>query len=149
MTTKLELRDQLIRKAETDCRHFNGIQNACCRAGVSYEALRDDDKRLPCLPMMRFETMRLVAVCDKFETMSHDEAVASADGDLAAILMNETARRAAHADAKFKGFGIGKGGHDSIPCPTGCGGQLYYRVASVNGHMHARCSTDKCVMWME
>lgn len=49
--------------------------------------------------------------------------------------------------ARFEMFE--EAGADSIECPTGCGGRLYYRVASVNGHMHAKCDTKGCVQWME
>ncbi len=35
-----------------------------------------------------------------------------------------------------------------IECPK-CKGQLYYTVASINGHVHASCKTEKCLNWME
>lgn len=36
-----------------------------------------------------------------------------------------------------------------ITCPI-CGtGKLRYSRAGYNGHVHARCSTDGCVAWME
>ena len=38
---------------------------------------------------------------------------------------------------------------DSIQCPVCSEGQLHYRISSYNGHIHAQCSTDKCVSWME
>lgn len=57
--------------------------------------------------------------------------------------------RAAKDHAKQGGLGRGNGGQGTMPCPAGCGGQLRYSVASVNGHMHARCSTEGCVSWME
>lgn len=60
-----------------------------------------------------------------------------------------TAFVAAKADASLKKFGRGHGGADSIPCPACQTGRLYYRVASVNGHMHAKCDTEGCVSWME
>jgi hypothetical protein len=59
------------------------------------------------------------------------------------------AHRAAHDDAKAKGFRKGQGGADSIPCPICTTGRLYYRVAAYNGHMHAKCETEGCVSWME
>ncbi len=30
------------------CRHFNGVQNDTCRAGVPYDSVRVQEKRLPC-----------------------------------------------------------------------------------------------------
>jgi hypothetical protein len=36
-----------------------------------------------------------------------------------------------------------------MPCPA-CGtGKLTYRIASLNGHIAAECSTPGCVQWME
>ena len=55
----------------------------------------------------------------------------------------------AHEDAESKGIKKGKGGVSEMACQTGCGGTLRYSVASVNGHMHASCTTDDCVKWME
>lgn len=59
------------------------------------------------------------------------------------------AHRAAKDHAKQQGLGRGNGGQGRMPCPAGCGGELRYSVASVNGHMHAACSTKGCVSWME
>ena len=55
----------------------------------------------------------------------------------------------AHEDADSKGFKKGHGGVGEMPCPMGCGGTLRYSVASYNGHMHAGCSTENCLRWME
>lgn len=145
----MEFREQLIQKNMQDCRHFNGIQNKCCEAGVNYEALTEDGKyKLPCLKAI-IGLKRDPARCDKFATMTREEAEKDADSSLTQQAKTLLAMMAAHEDAKRKGFGKGKGGHDSFPCPTGCGGHLYYRVASVNGHMHAKCETSNCVSWME
>lgn len=59
------------------------------------------------------------------------------------------ALRAAKDHAKAAGLGRGNGGRGEMPCPAECGGTLRYSVASVNGHMHAACSSSKCVRWME
>jgi hypothetical protein len=38
----------------------------------------------------------------------------------------------------------------AIPCPVCVTGTLGYRYAGAyNGHIHARCSTEGCVSWME
>lgn len=60
-----------------------------------------------------------------------------------------SALTAAKADAKAKGFGSGSAGQSSIPCPACKTGTLRYRVASVNGHMWAACTTPDCARWME
>jgi len=36
----------------------------------------------------------------------------------------------------------------TIPCPV-CGGDLHYSISETNGHMHAKCSNDDCVNFME
>ena len=36
-----------------------------------------------------------------------------------------------------------------IACPVCMTGQLRYRIAQCNGHIHAGCSTFGCVAWME
>ncbi len=66
------------------------------------------------------------------------------------LIQNIGAARAAifaHIEAR------GKKGQDdagALNCPCCEGGDLSYRYAgSYNGHVHARCSTDGCVAWME
>jgi hypothetical protein len=145
----MNLREQLIAKAMSDCRHFNGIQHECCKAGVNYEQLIEQEKyRIPCLKTA-IGLKRDPALCDKFSAMSREEAETSVDSSLRRSEKTMLAVDAAHKDAKRKGFKVGAGGQDSCPCPTGCGGRLYYRVASINGHMHAKCETPNCVSWME
>jgi len=41
-----------------------------------------------------------------------------------------------------------RGVTDSIDCPI-CGGVLHYSISGYNGHIHAVCTTDGCVAWME
>jgi hypothetical protein len=59
------------------------------------------------------------------------------------------AQRAAHDDAKTKGYEKGKGGSGFIPCPACAGGTLCYSVDSRNGHMRVKCATLGCVSWIE
>ncbi len=59
------------------------------------------------------------------------------------------AYRAAKKDAAEHGYGRGCSGKGSIPCPICKTGRLAYQVASLNGHMHAACTTKGCVSWME
>ncbi len=54
-----------------------------------------------------------------------------------------------HEDAESHGYGEGHHGIGSIDCPVCHTGKLQYSVASVNGHIHGRCTTDKCVRFME
>lgn len=38
---------------------------------------------------------------------------------------------------------------DSMICPICKTGELNYKIMSYNGHIHARCTTEDCVCWME
>jgi hypothetical protein len=40
-------------------------------------------------------------------------------------------------------------GAGEMECPVCKTGKLRYSRAAYNGHVHARCSTDDCVAWME
>lgn len=40
-------------------------------------------------------------------------------------------------------------GAGEMECPVCKTGKLRYSRAAYNGHVHARCSTDGCVAWME
>lgn len=60
------------------------------------------------------------------------------------VIANLTARHAIKTLMRGKtGFG------DEIPCPVCHAGTMKYFVSSVNGHIHAKCSTDDCVSFFE
>jgi hypothetical protein len=143
------LRDKLIREEQIDCRYFTGIQNKCCEAGVNYDQLTEDGKYvLPC--KKNFVAInRDPAICGSFKTRTLEEATVYADERLERGNRTLAAVAAAHEHADKQGFKKGKGGTGSMPCPTGCGGTLRYSVAGINGHMHAGCTTNNCVRWME
>jgi hypothetical protein len=149
----MDLREQFIKSAMDSCRHFNGVQNKTCNAGVQYEhpiaAVLEKavGTTMPCIP--RFVNGRKTWPCELFEIMSQADAEKEADERIVAMNACTTARHAAKDDAKEKGFGKGRGGASSIPCPSCDGGVLRYSVASYNGHMHGKCSTPGCVSWME
>lgn len=138
-----ERNEARIKRLTLHCVHFTGVQNPACAAGVNYDAARGTGK-LPCL-----REYADGATCDKAQFPTREEAVAEFAAEEAAFARHALAHRAAHDDAKVKGFGKGHGGADSVPCPICTTGRIYYRVASYNGHMHAKCETDGCVAWME
>lgn len=147
--------DRALRiKSETlTCRHFDGVQHDECKAGVNYRALAGEPRdgcmtRIPCLPFTD-PKHGAMAVCDKRSTWTQAEAEQMVDASKASMKRHMLAFRAAHDDAKAKRFGVGHGGADSLQCPACEKGRLYYRVAGLNGHMHAKCDTDGCVQWME
>jgi len=138
-------RETTIRRAMTTCRHFNGIQNKQCEAGVTYRV--DLSMRLPCIPSMTDK--RESWKCDLFEVMTQTEAEAEADEWERVYVRNIEARQAAKDHARRLGLGRGHGGVGSLKCPCCDDGHIRYSVASVNGHMHAACTTKDCVRWME
>jgi hypothetical protein len=151
--------DNLVRQLEGRCHYFNGIMNECCDAGVSYRKLASIELGmalvLPCLPIKTFEQKRLdelkesIRECPKLQRTTHDEAVKEARDSIERSTIFLKAMNEAHAHAKAAGLKKGNGGTGEMPCPKGCGGLLRYSVASYNGHMHARCSTQDCLAWME
>jgi transcriptional regulator with XRE-family HTH domain len=56
---------------------------------------------------------------------------------------------AAKRESKRQGFGVGKGGRFSFPCPKCETGTVSCSTAAVNGHTWGRCSTEGCAAWME
>lgn len=131
-----------IQREMKSCRHFNGVQNDFCLAGISYDAVRP----LPCFPL---SSVKEPAKCEKKSCWTREEAEKNEVAHDNAIQKTMKALTAAHTDAKAKGYGKGKGGRDSLPCPACETGTLHYSVASYNGHMHAQCDTKDCVSWME
>lgn len=142
----MTLREQFIKSALSSCRHFNGIQNKACAAGIVYEAAGHVGL-MPCIP--RHLDGKEPWKCDLFEIMSQEDAGKEADERILCYERGVKARHAAKDDAHSKGFGKGHGGQGAIPCPCCDGGTLRYSVASYNGHMHGRCTTAGCVSWME
>lgn len=131
------------------CKHYRCPSvNAECRAGVSIASLIDRPmSQWPCLgkrgdpyptgcPSAAFPTEAEIAA-DK----SWIEARLSAFG---------LARRAiVEALGGPWSKTTPNGGSGQIPCPVCKTGTLGYSMSSYNGHIHARCSTPKCVNWIE
>ena len=143
--TREARREKHIQGTMGRCKHFTGVQHDVCGVGVSYASVRPKEGvGLPC-----FREPMCNAECPRVEWPTREEAEKE-EADLeAAMAKHALAHRAAHDDAKVKRFGKGHGGADSCPCPVCEKGRIYYRVASYNGHMHARCDTEGCVSWME
>jgi hypothetical protein len=148
---KRDHHEEYVMSAMGRCVHFKGIQHDLCGAGINIRQLVGGPElgwaaRLPCLLM---DAEKCTVVCESRKLLTRDEAEAEVSKDRERMKRTLKAVAAAHDDAGRKGFKVGLGGADSMPCPLDCGGRLYYRVASVNGHMHAKCETDGCVSWME
>jgi hypothetical protein len=57
-----------------------------------------------------------------------------------------TAPRDIHRFGTQKNYFCGAG---KMACPVCKTGVLHYSRSSYNGHVHAKCTTEKCVAWME
>lgn len=142
----MEIREQFIKSALRSCRHFNGIQNDKCKAGIEYDHPMELGT-MPCIPA--HVNGRPTWPCNLFEIMSQADAEKEADERIVIMNRGIKAYHAVHNDARAKGFGAGHDGYGSIPCPSCDGGTLQYSVASINGHMRVHCSTPGCVSWTE
>lgn len=125
------------------CRHFNGVQNKVCEAGVNY----DDVTPIPCIGLDNTEVRQ--AICEKKSCWTREEAINIEKKRAESTKKFVVALGAAHDDAKKKGLKQGHGGKDSLPCPVCKTGTLHYSVAGVNGHLWGQCSTKDCVAWMQ
>lgn len=130
------------------CAHFNGVQHDVCRAGVPYSLVREPKTDTTPFRFACFQDEANGLVCDASHFPSREEAEAQKKADDVMLERHSRAHRAAHDDAKAKGFGKGRGGRSFLMCPL-CEGVLRYSVAGYNGHMHAGCETKGCVSWME
>lgn len=135
--------EQIARK----CVHFNGVQNASCKAGVVYATVESKEIRgfagSPC-----FREGEGVP-CEKrhFPTAEEvDARVAERKKSTERLFLG---MGAASEDAKQKGYRKGNGGQSSLPCPVCKTGILHYSVAGYNGHMRGQCTTAKCLSWMQ
>lgn len=138
---RAERRERHIQKAMHSCRHFNGVGNQKCDAGVNY----DDVQPLPCIPI---SVTTQVAQCALKSCLTREEAEAVQVANDKRAEESMKAYVAAHEDAREKGYIKGHGGQSSVACPI-CEGTIRYSVASSNGHMMAGCTTRGCVSWME
>ena len=138
------------------CVHFTGISQTTCNAGVAYASVQrehppipyrrgsgavyESRRSLPCVDSLNLGG----AACEK-RCMPTPEAVAAkVEADNRAVEAMLTARHAIVQVTDGR-----RGVHGSIACPACKSGSLTYSVAGSNGHIHARCSTDGCVAWME
>lgn len=131
------------------CRHFNGITNDTCDAGVRYETVRVPRADgmgygLPCL-----KDHSEGCSCEKQSFPTAEEINAEITEFNQSRDRITTARKAIVdrlGGPWKKGMETVRG---SMPCPVCKAGALFYSRAGINGHIHARCSTGECVAWME
>jgi hypothetical protein len=133
----------------TTCLHWTGEFVGICRAGVAYDAVRIlpqgvEDKWGPVARSPQVHPCigcynKVGATCEKYQEPS--EKVLQ---EREAI----TKRLELAANAIRQHVAGLRGVRGQIVCPN-CGGQLNYKVAAYNGHISGRCSTDRCVSFIE
>lgn len=160
----------VAQKRAERCRFFNGVQHDKCEAGICYKTLQADGALLPCLPW-HCDPGKRVAQCDKFAAYTAEEVAEQERQIERSINGVVTARKAivAELDRRHKAGDktvVSKPHHDwdfaetgcrsayvagvgKMPCPVCKTGTLGYSRAACNGHIHAACTTDNCVRWME
>lgn len=134
-------RESRIERMMQKCVHYTGLMNLKCKLDIDYDTFEKQDKALPCL--CKFDDKREQATCDKRQLYTRQECEEyfdDLDNDFNKTIV---ARKAivAHIEATKQ-----QGG--TIPCPVCKSGSLAY-IRHSNGHIHAKCGTDKCVGWME
>jgi hypothetical protein len=73
-----------------------------------------------------------------------DLKIRAKNGDTTVFALQQSDAHRWHKQQDNYYSGAGK-----MPCPI-CGvGTLRYSRSSYNGHVHAQCSTETCVSWME
>jgi hypothetical protein len=144
------------------CKHFNGIQNDTCKAGVLYESVTPDPQapgmalRMPCDDWSKRKTlskptpaqqeqMTKRGTCPKYEEPSAEELKAWEDK---LKVYGENMNKVFTALASIRKDQKGKNWRGVIECPA-CKGKLHLTHSAYNGHMHGRCETEGCVAWME
>jgi hypothetical protein len=129
------------------CKHFTRLHfNKCCALGVDYDTVRDQSAspyRWACFG----DGTHIPCALREFPTA---EEVAAEEAEIEQCMTRSlTAMKAVAVDAKAKGFKRGNGGAGSVKCPVCESGTLAYSVASYNGHIWGKCSTEDCVSWMQ
>lgn len=148
--------DDYVSDRVQKCRHFNGMTNKECRAGVEYATVRvyheppGTGMSCPCL----LKYAKVPCHCEKASYPTREEAEVEQrqqDEEVDKMIENiGTAREAIIFDIKRLGA-MRKDVRGVISCPI-CKGTdtLHYtRAGSYNGHFHAQCKTPGCIQWGE
>lgn len=130
------------------CKHYRGVhERKECEAGVRFDSLplagtKGFMEACPCFGP--------VGGCDKAEYPTADELEANSI-ELAKRFANIGKAREAIVAVSGGVWKKGMAGSSGIiDCPA-CSGEktLRFSRAGYNGHIHAACTTDGCVRWME
>jgi hypothetical protein len=130
------------------CKSYRAMSNHdTCKAGVEYDSLKGIDfNSRPCFKR-NGKNAPCGCVLAAFPT---DAEIKAQDEEFAAHFAQTMVARAlivedCGGDWK-KGMRSASG---EIDCPVCEKGKLRYSRAGYNGHIHASCTTEGCVSWME
>lgn len=130
------------------CKHYRAMSNhETCEVGIPYEKFKGvpfNQRPCFCKP-----GQAPPGGCDKAEYPTAEE-IAEEDRKInERIAQVGIARQAivAHCGGPWKRGMPGTSGR--IPCPVCKTGELRFSRAGYNGHIHAGCTTDGCVRWLE
>lgn len=141
------------------CKHYTGCINPrkpTCDSGVNYrEHVGGDDfgwvTRLPCFTLERADPAKIVA-CDKYQEPTREEIDAH-EAEVSAAITKMMIAYSGNVRKWRAEQGWSKSNRVSaqgvVPCEA-CGkGEIHLTMASYNGHVWGKCTTDGCVSWME
>ena len=138
----------MARSARPWCKHYRGMHiKDHCEAGVRFDTLPNHGTRgfmdsCPCFAPR--------GGCDKAEYPTAEET-AALEAELAKRFAGFGKARVAIVESLGGPWKRGTpGASGKIDCPVCSGEQtLQFSRAGYNGHIHAGCSTEGCVRWME
>ena len=135
---------QMEREAKT-CLHFTGIGNDQCKAGIRYDSLIKKGESFKSL-LLTCPCFGLMAVsnCAKYQAIGMESVIKEHEESKLRFNQTNLARNAIVQASEGK-----RAVRGAISCPVCSTGSLQYSIAGYNGHIHARCSTEGCVAWME
>lgn len=132
------------------CKNYKGMhEKEACEAGIRFQELPGYGNKgflqtCPCFGPQE------IATCDKSQYPTKDE-LAAREAEIKQQFANTNKARAAIVESlggpwKKGMFGV----TGAIDCPVcSCEKALRFSRAGCNGHIHAACTTEDCVCWME
>jgi len=116
-----------------------------CSAGVAFDTL----KGIPFNERPCFKRNGIVCGGCDLQTFPTDEEVAEQDREFEKRFQRTGIARQAIVDYLGGPWKHGmEGSVGGIECPI-CKGSLAFQRSGYNGHIHASCSTEGCVSWMQ
>lgn len=132
------------------CEHYRGLANSdACDAGVKYTDVTDKTTTPHSLPCIS-DWNKSGVVCEKC-VYPTPEQIAEREAEVKKRMEGIGMARKAIVENLGGPWKRGMGGAAGrITCPV-CQSHasLMFSRAGYNGHIHARCSTENCVAWME